>query len=187
MISWKEVAPDYQSWTISEYFRELTVPDVITLGLTAANDIALVVHEAVEMSVRKHVSEHSCEVGGLLVGRICRGNVNTREKEILIVSIEQSVPSQAFTGTGVSLRMEPEIWSNTEKYLSGKRAIVGWYHSHPNLGAFFSGTDRKTQSDFFHHDYSFGWVIDHVRTEEKWFRGAKSESFSETQLLRFKK
>jgi proteasome lid subunit RPN8/RPN11 len=38
--------------------------------------------------------------------------------------------------------------------------IVGWFHSHPNLGAFFSNTDRATQAAFFNQPYSIGWVID---------------------------
>ncbi len=41
--------------------------------------------------------------------------------------------------------------------------VVGWYHSHPNLGAFFSGTDRATQRAFFNRPYSVGLVVDPVR------------------------
>ncbi|MCY1311905.1 hypothetical protein D9M70_622700 [compost metagenome] len=52
--------------------------------------------------------------------------------------------------------------------------MVGWYHSHPNLGAFFSGVDRKTQKDFFNSNYNLGLVIDPIRNEEKWFISSES-------------
>ena len=52
--------------------------------------------------------------------------------------------------------------------------VVGWYHSHPNRGAFFSGTDRRTQRALFTQSYSIGLVIDPVRGEEAWFWGPDS-------------
>jgi proteasome lid subunit RPN8/RPN11 len=52
--------------------------------------------------------------------------------------------------------------------------VVGWYHSHPGLGAFFSHTDRRTQQAFFAHAYSVGWVVDPLRGESAWFVGPRS-------------
>ena len=56
-----------------------------------------------------------------------------------------------------------------------ERQVIGWYHSHPDLGAFFSATDRHTQSAFFPHPYSLGWVLDPIRNEQAWFIGASSD------------
>ena len=52
--------------------------------------------------------------------------------------------------------------------------VVGWYHSHPDLGVSFSGTDRATQRVFFNRTYSVGLVVDPVRGEEAWFIGPDS-------------
>jgi hypothetical protein len=49
----------------------------------------------------------------------------------------------------------------------------GWYHSHPNLGVAFSGTDCHMQRAFFSNPHSLRLVID-VRREEKWFIGSSS-------------
>jgi proteasome lid subunit RPN8/RPN11 len=43
--------------------------------------------------------------------------------------------------------------------------IVGWYHSHPNIGVFMSGTDMRTQQAFFYHDWSVSIVYDPVRQD----------------------
>ena len=55
--------------------------------------------------------------------------------------------------------------------------MIGWYHTHPNLGAFFSGTDETTQRSFFNQSYSLGLVIDPARCEKKIFFGASSEEY----------
>ena len=53
--------------------------------------------------------------------------------------------------------------------------VTGWYHSHPNLGVFFSGVDRATQRAFFNQPYALGLVIDPIRNEEMVFYGGTSE------------
>ncbi|GGA51374.1 hypothetical protein GCM10010981_45960 [Dyella nitratireducens] len=66
--------------------------------------------------------------------------------------------------------------------VESKLLVVGWFHSHPNLGAFFSGTDRKTQRDFFFHPYSTGYVVDPVRDEHAFFLGAESFQIPEDKV-----
>jgi proteasome lid subunit RPN8/RPN11 len=61
--------------------------------------------------------------------------------------------------------------------------VVGWFHSHPDLGAFFSGTDRRTQAGFFHHPFSLGWVVDPVRGEQAWFCGPHSVELQAADVL----
>jgi proteasome lid subunit RPN8/RPN11 len=63
------------------------------------------------------------------------------------------------------------------------RIIVGWYHSHPKLGAFFSGTDRATQRAFFNHPYSVGLVVDPWRNEDAWFLGPEAASLTRQSVL----
>ena len=53
-------------------------------------------------------------------------------------------------------------------------SVVGWYHSHPGLGAFFSGTDRETQHAFFRQPYSLGLVVDPLRAELACYAGPDS-------------
>ena len=64
--------------------------------------------------------------------------------------------------------------SYTEDGMAEKELVVGWYHSHPNLGAFFSGTDRYNQKANFNSFFHVGVVIDPVRDEKAAFTGQDS-------------
>lgn len=48
-------------------------------------------------------------------------------------------------------------------------SIVGWYHSHLDLGCFMSPTDIATQDRIFNGDCGFALVIDPVRKEIRVF------------------
>lgn len=116
-----------------------------------------------------HLRAARVERGGLLVGQAFRGAGSADEPEL--VAVDRSVESTAFDATGVSLRMETEVWEAARPWLHNEARIVGWYHSHPDLGAFFSDTDRATQRAFFRQRYSVGIVIDPVREQLKAYLG----------------
>lgn len=124
-----------------------------------------------EATVRAHLATARVELGGLLIGRAWRGDDGT----ITHVAIDEAVPAEESAGTAVSLRMGTSVWQRAAAALGDGRRIVGWYHSHPGLTAFFSDTDRRTQAAFFSHDYSIGWVIDPLLGDEALFIGADSE------------
>ena len=90
------------------------------------------------------------------------------------MAISQAVPALDFASSGISLRMESGVWERARAALRPLEMIVGWYHSHPGLGAFFSATDRRTQAAFFPHPYSVGWVLDPVLDDEAFFVGRES-------------
>jgi proteasome lid subunit RPN8/RPN11 len=58
--------------------------------------------------------------------------------------------------------------------MSPGRMIVAWHHGHPDLGAFFSGGDRRTQHRLFHRPYSLGMVVDPWRREGERFVGGEA-------------
>jgi len=111
------------------------------------------------------------ERGGLLLGRAYAGAGGVDPQTIVA---ERSIASRAFNSTGVSLRMESEIWNLARPLLKDGMIVVGWYHSHPDLGAFFSETDRATQRNFFRNPFSLGIVIDPIRNELCAFVGPDS-------------
>lgn len=57
--------------------------------------------------------------------------------------------------------------------------LLGWYHSHPGHGIFFSDTDRDNHSGYG-RDYQFGLVIDPVRGEEGIFQGPQMQRVEPT-------
>jgi proteasome lid subunit RPN8/RPN11 len=118
-------------------------------------------------AIMLHLNASRDELGGLLVGQAYAGVDGTPR----IIAAIHGVESRAFDSTGVSLRMETEVWNSARPFLDRGAAVVGWYHSHPDLGAFFSDTDRATQRSFFRQAFSIGIVIDPVRKELKAFLG----------------
>ena len=126
-------------------------------------------------AIVKHVSSRREESGGLLLGvAAVPGHLGAVLPHPLIC-VTDAVPSQDYQGTSVSLHMDPSVWTSAMAKKDSGLMIVGWFHSHPNLGAFFSGTDRSTQRNFFSHSYSLGYVIDPIRDDHAYFVGAESE------------
>jgi proteasome lid subunit RPN8/RPN11 len=94
------------------------------------------------------------------------------------VIIQAAVPAQEAEGSSVHLQFTPETWS----YISGileedypQQAIVGWYHSHPGLGIFMSGTDQATQRAFYNHPWCLAVVVDPIKQKTGWFIGEDSQ------------
>jgi proteasome lid subunit RPN8/RPN11 len=198
MIRWTDTSPSI-NWPLHANATEL-------LKVYASNKPLILVTEQVVHDVLTHLqtppaglktwfSGMPIEQGGLLIGRVTRLNETTPINQFECIEVLAHSPAPDATGTALSLRMESTVWqaanevcdalntiSNSEinQQQRGTCRVVGWYHSHPNLGAFFSNTDRQTQSAFFNQAYSLGWVIDPVSSDgvlnldQAWFIGAQS-------------
>ncbi|MHA1273519.1 MAG: Mov34/MPN/PAD-1 family protein [Promethearchaeota archaeon] len=101
--------------------------------------------------------ENSVEVMG-----ICMGYYD-KKKDIVVV--ENAIP--VTHGSRVEVGFSPEDYAAfariDEEYASKGLYAVGWYHSHPNWGLFFSDQDKKNQL-FYQKEqtpYGFGIVFDH--------------------------
>jgi proteasome lid subunit RPN8/RPN11 len=130
----------------------------------------------------KHVQGHAIERGGLLLGAAYVSKHNPAY--IARIEIAESVASSAIAASEYSLTMATEVWTLANQRLSELKTqqphmrIIGWFHSHPHMGAFFSGTDRTTHAAFFYHPFSIGWVIDpfatHPEKHQKMYLGRES-------------
>ena len=80
------------------------------------------------------------EMGGFLIGR--------RDNGVLHVTDSVFVKQR---GDRVGVELLPEEQARVAEKLQqegGREYIVGWYHSHPGLGVFMSGTDIETQTAY---------------------------------------
>jgi proteasome lid subunit RPN8/RPN11 len=135
-----------------------------------------------------HLKHQSIEQGGLLIGRAWANPLPSNTAQVARVEILEAIPSMNGDATEYSLKMSTDVWDAANRRIAELAAphlrIVGWFHSHPNLGAFFSVTDKVTQAAFFDHPYSVGWVIDPFTSDtqkhQAFFIGAKSD-FVETR------
>lgn len=143
--------------------------DAMLREFATGDGVLIVVSAAAADAVTRHLASQADEQGGLLIGEVYAEGAEAAGCRV--VHVTQAVPAQEFSSTGVSLRMASGVWEDARRRLGVLEIIVGWYHSHPGLGAFFSHTDRHTQRAFFPHAYSVGWVVDPVRGESEWFLG----------------
>jgi proteasome lid subunit RPN8/RPN11 len=67
-------------------------------------------------------------------------------------------------------------------YMMSDLKVVGWYHSHPGLSAFLSGTDKETQRKYFNLPHHVAVVIDPNIPEAKVWRNSKNGT-KEIELL----
>lgn len=126
------------------------------------------------LSIINHLkSDLEREQGGILFGNAYRDP----EKGIY-VKVINAVAAPNTLGTKAHLEFTSQTWQGImdyakEIYLSEN--IVGWYHSHPNIGVFMSHTDLKTQEAFFYHPWCVSIVYDPVNHEIGYFLGKKAK------------
>ena len=136
--------------------------------------LLVIVTDDVREEVLRHLRSSQDEQGGLLLGEVFAADESVSVAASRAVLVSQAIPALDFSSSGISLRMESGVWERARLALGPHELIVGWYHSHPGLGAFFSATDRRTQAAFFPHPYSVGWVLDPVLDDEAFFVGRES-------------
>jgi hypothetical protein len=173
-MRWADQYSDAQPRQLQEFLGGLSFIDGLVVLRQLTRCSLVIVAEICRKGIATHLKSRQTELGGILIGRaFSSDNRLGRIYGKHVILLEDFVPSEKFESTGVSLAMGTEVWNRVSERL-GDRMVIGWYHSHPNLGAFFSGTDRRTQRHFFREAYSVGLVIDPIRNEEAWFIGPEA-------------
>lgn len=178
MIAWAEAKPDFELQPLSDLTSRLPFTTACQIACARGGLLRVALQKDAWLRAVEHVACYHVESGGLLVGRVYENS-----RGVLITEIEHSVPAGVFDGTGTSLQMSADVWEAARRETPPGSYPVGWYHSHPNLGAFFSGTDRRTQASFFANAYSIGLVIDPIRNEAAWFAGADSMQLDPAEVF----
>lgn len=130
----------------------------------------VVIEGAALLTALRSVSGSTDERGGLLLGRAWQHGGSAAA----LVTVRAAVPGPDHEASAISLRLDTTVWDAARAQLAPDEQVVGWYHSHPGIGAFFSATDRSTQAAFFREPYSLGWVIDPLQTQQAWYAGAEA-------------
>jgi proteasome lid subunit RPN8/RPN11 len=183
-MNWQEQPADIQPPLISDLLRAVSALDAVFLVARTRKAPTVYLTPECRQGIWTHVRSHRTEVGGLLIGRAYVAGADLPDTWRPLVWIDRFLPSETFRSSAISLAMGTEIWDRARSVTAHDDGmVVGWYHSHPNLGAFFSSTDRATQRAFFNQPYSVGLVIDPIRGEEAWFIGPDSTSLREKSIL----
>lgn len=134
---------------------------------------AIIVATACLQDVFRHACSSDNEMGGLLVGRAYSLPSTTQHGYDFVTIVNLAIPSLKLRHSRTSVLMAPDLWTRAGVYAQSGAIVVGWYHSHPGFGVFFSGIDRSTQASFFAHPYCLGLVVDPVAHKRRLFVGAE--------------
>jgi len=186
VIEWRDVPGDVGPLPIRELYRQLPAPDALRFAVVEGPFPVILVSERMREKVLAHLRSSEHERGGLLIGTAWHGD-DAGDRSIRAVSLVDSVAAEVYASSAVSLRLDADVWERARAHVAEGRMVVGWYHSHPHIGAFFSAVDRRTQRGFFHHPWSVGWVIDPFAGEGAtlgcMFIGADAEEASPASIL----
>lgn len=118
--------------------------------------------------VNQHANEDmQNEAGGFLLGKLYDfdGQITIR--------IETAIRAKGSAANAYSIEFTPEAWQKMEaelKQLQTPLNLVGWYHTHLGLSAYFSETDYLMHERYFKDPWHVGMVIDPILGEQKFYR-----------------
>jgi proteasome lid subunit RPN8/RPN11 len=125
----------------------------------------LFIVEGIARAIDAHVRDRADageEALGLLIGDWAL------DGEGAAYTVALDAPTGELAGTRVSVRFRPEGLAQVATELDTldyDHLVVGWYHSHLDLGCFMSDVDLRTQRAGFPHAHQVAVVIDAVRGE----------------------
>ena len=112
------------------------------------------------------------EIFGYLIGNILKWNNNLY---IIIedqLFIDNTINGNQFSTSqieGTAGEFDKELREIKKSINDENLLVVGWWHSHIDLGCFLSPTDINTQETFFPESYQIAMVLDAIREEYKFF------------------
>jgi|GEM_PF-2565952 len=106
------------------------------------------------------------EVGGVLLGRFAIHHDRP------YVKVEQIIPGLKAEGSATQLTFTHETWRQIASVKDRdfpELQIVGWFHSHPDLGIFLSRDDLYIHRNFFANERQIALVVDPINRERGLF------------------
>lgn len=99
--------------------------------------------------LRYIVENYQIEIGGYLIGEI-------RNKQVFLQDI--LIPSQQISGVHVDISAEAQL-DLRRKYKDKVFKILGHFHSHHTMGAFWSGTDLNLMEETMEHKKFYVFIV----------------------------
>jgi proteasome lid subunit RPN8/RPN11 len=127
-------------------------------------DFRIFFDRAIHQRIAAHAAEKlSLEICGVLVGQW------HRDADGPFVLVDESIRCDKAVSHAGDVKLTHEDWNDVNREMDTKftdRAIVGWYHSHPNFGIFLSEHDCFIQEYTFNAPGHIAYVVDPVNGVE---------------------
>jgi proteasome lid subunit RPN8/RPN11 len=131
------------------------------------DQLCIVVTQAALHQIMTHsLSDTERELGGALLGQAYRHG------ERLYVEIKAALPAVSRDHGPVHFTFSADSWTALQRAQAEQYPqldIVGWFHTHPDLGVFYSSDDVVVHSAAFTLPWHVGLVLDPVRHEGCFF------------------
>jgi proteasome lid subunit RPN8/RPN11 len=108
------------------------------------------------------------EVMGILLGHVFDCPVSKKRYD----KVEVAIPSKLAKGTSTRVEFDHDAWAEVlaqKEILYPSMRIIGWYHTHPNLGAFYSSADEFCHKFAFPNAWQIGFTYDPVNNSGAFF------------------
>jgi len=133
----------------------------ILCGQSEVEGTPVFIHDRALRGIQEHArSDTSVETGGALLGGLHRDGGRQ------FVEVTDFVPATSVQQSSAQITFTHDTWAEIEAERERRAPdalIVGWYHTHPDLGVFLSDADRFIQEHFFKEPWQVALVLDPVR------------------------
>jgi proteasome lid subunit RPN8/RPN11 len=127
----------------------------------------VLMHQLALLQIVAHSrSNTDCELGGALLGQAYR------HKNGVAVEVKAALPAASSDHGPVHFTFSADSWSKLHRDRAAHYPnldIVGWFHTHPDLGVFYSSDDVVVHSAAFTLPWHVGLVVDPLREEAAFF------------------
>lgn len=133
----------------------------------AADAVVICMFPVALAQIQEHaVSNTSVELGGVLLGHVYHDESRT------FVDVRAALPIQTTDHGPIHFTFTADAWSQVHRDRVVRYpalSIIGWFHTHPALGVFFSADDVVVHSAAFTMPWHVGLVVDPVSGEAAFF------------------
>ena len=133
----------------------------------AANQVVVSHRQQAFSQIRAHsISNLRSELGGVLLGHAYR------DGEQLMVDVMAALPARNDDHGPIHFTFTADAWSQIHHERAQKYPdleIVGWFHTHPGLGVFYSSDDVVVHTAAFTLPWHVGLVVDPLGNEASYF------------------
>ena len=141
---------------------------VCACGTAAGDDLPIFIEMDVLAEIEAHASSDTrVELGGVLLGGQCEDQDGNP-----FVLVLDSLRAEHYQSSSSHFKFTHDTWTEITRQRDGfadDLEMVGWYHTHPNLGVFLSSMDRFICDHFFNRPLDVALVVDPLRGDRGWF------------------
>lgn len=152
-------------------------PNCSRIGKLSREAVKLFVHQQVLDQILDYSEQNlQQEIGGFLIGNLFEEK--GWDGELRYVEIQDFLPAATGVSHAASLKFNHRTWSHANREVQARfpgQRIVGWHHTHPDLGVFLSAYDRFIHQNFFDQDWQIAMVVDPCQQEFAFYQWQRDE------------